>query len=213
MAISIAWLARLGTALVALVLAHNVVFLATYGGRYGEALVQTGHDAAWTTAFAVVLGLGLTLLMLGMWQLRRLARVARSIGVGAGPRDPGLGAFAAHLGRLWLGLTASTVALFVAQENVEHIALRDPLPGLGVLFRNGSPVAVTVIVAVGLGVALVGALYRWRRDVLIARIAASRGRWRLPRAKPRRSQEADRRPQLALGGSIAGRAPPAGSRP
>jgi len=110
-------------------------------------------------------------------------------------------------------LTASTVVLFVAQENLERIALGDPLPGMGVLARNGSPVAMTVIAAVALGVALVGALFRWRRDILIARIAAGRGRWRLQRAEPRRSQDADRRPQLALGGSIAGRAPPAESRP
>ncbi len=213
MATSTAWLARLATALVALVLAHNVVFLAAYGRRYEEALVQTGHGAAWTTAFTVVPCLGLALLALGAWQLRRLSRQARSLVIGAALRDPGLGAFAAHLGRLWLGLTASTVALFVAQENLEHVALGDPLPGIGVLARNGSPVAMTVIAAVALGVALVGALYRWRRDVLIARIAASRGRWRLQRAEPRRSQEADRRPQRALGGSIAGRAPPAGSRP
>jgi hypothetical protein len=213
MATSTAWLARLATALVALVLAHNVVFLATYGRRYGEALARTGHDAAWTTAFAIALCLGLALLALGTWQLRRLSRQARSVAAGAGPRDPGLGDFAAHLGRLFLGLTASTIALFVAQENLEHVALGDPLPGVEVLVRNGSPVAIVVIAAVALGVAIVGALFRWRRDVLIARIAASRGRWRLGRAEPRRSQEVDRRPQLALGGSIAGRAPPAEGRP
>jgi hypothetical protein len=212
MGTSSARLARLATALVALVLAHNVVFLATYGRRYGEALLQSGHDATWTTAAAIVLGLGVALLSLGIWQLRRLSGQARSLGAVSGLPDPGLGAFAAHLGRLWLGLTGSTLVLFVAQENVEHLALGDPLPGIGVLARNGSPVAVTVIAAVALGVALVGALYRWRRDVLIARIAAGRGRWRLQRAQPHRSQDTDRRPQPALGGGISGRAPPAASR-
>jgi hypothetical protein len=212
MAISTARLARLATALVTLVLAHNVVFLATYGRRYGEALVQSGHDAAWTTAVGLVMGLGLALLTLGTWQLRRLSRQARSLGAVDRLLDPGLASFAAHLGRLWLGLTASTIVLFVTQENVEHLALGDPLPGIGVLARNGSPVALTVIAAVALGVALVGALFRWRRDVLIARIAAARGRWRLQRAQPRRSQAGDRRPQPALGGSISGRAPPAASR-
>src|SRR6266508_3051607 len=114
MATSTAWLARLATALVALVLAHNVVFLAAYGRRYEEALVQTGHDAAWTTAFAIALCLALALVSLGTWQLRRLSRQAHSTEFRAGVRDPGLGSFASHLGRLWLVLTASTVVLFVA---------------------------------------------------------------------------------------------------
>jgi len=97
MATSTTWLARLATALVALVLAHNVVFLATYGRRYGEALVQTGHDAAWTTAFAIALCLALALVSLGTWQLRRLSRQAHSTEFRAGVRDPGLGSFASHL--------------------------------------------------------------------------------------------------------------------
>ena len=207
-----AWLTGAGMALVALVLAHNLVFLATYGPRYGQALVDSGHDAAWTTAFISALGLGLVLLVAGTWQLRRLSRQARSVGAAAGPRDPGASAFAAHLGRLWLGLVPGTALLFVLQENVEHLAVGDGLPGLGVLARGGSPLALTVIGTVTFGVALVGALYRWRRDTLVARISTGHGPWRRPSVKPRRPRGTDRRAPLALGGSVAGRAPPLGSR-
>jgi len=207
-----AWLTGAGMALVALVLAHNLVFLATYGPQYGRALVETGHDAAWTTAFLIALGLGLALLVAGTWQLRRLSRQARSIGAAAGPRDPGPSAFGAHLGRLWLGLLPATTLLFVLQENVEHLAMGDGLPGLGVLVRGGSPLALTVIGAVTLGVALVGALYRWRRDTLVARISTGHTPWRRPTVKPQRPRGTDRRAPLALGGSVAGRAPPLGSR-
>jgi hypothetical protein len=206
------WLTGAGMALVALVLAHNLVFLATYGPRYGRALLETGHDAAWTTAFIVALGLGLALLVAGTWQLRRLSRQARSIGAAAGPRDPGLSAFLAHLGSLWLGLVPATALLFVLQENVEHLAVGAGLPGLGVLARGGSPLALAVIGAVSFGVALVGALYRWRRDMLVARITSGHGPWRRPTVKPRRPRGIDRRAPLALGGSVAGRAPPLGSR-
>jgi hypothetical protein len=212
MARSIAWLTHAGLALVALVLAHNLVFLATYGPHYGEALVRTGHDDAWATAFAVGLCLGLALLVAGLWQLRRLAFLARSEGTGAGSPDPGPGAFAAHLGRLWLGLAPGTALLFVVQENVEHLAAGNELPGLGVLAHHGTPFAATVIGAVTLGVALVCALYRWRRDILVARITGSRGPWRHAAAVLPRPPLVVRVASLALRGSIAGRAPPLGSR-
>jgi hypothetical protein len=212
MARLMAWLTRAGLALVALVLAHNVVFLATYGPHYGEALVRTGHDDAWTTAFAVGLGIGLAILIAGIWQLRRLALLARVDGIGAGSPDPGLGAFARHFGRLWLGLAPATAVLFVVQENVELLAARDELPGLGVLAHHGTPLAATVIGAVTMGVALVCALYRWRRDILVARVAAGAGRWHRAAAELPRPPRADRGASLALRGSIAGRAPPMGSR-
>ena len=53
-----------GMAAVAFVLAHNLVFLASYGAGYQDALTRTGHDDAWTTAVLAVLGLGVLLLRL-----------------------------------------------------------------------------------------------------------------------------------------------------
>ena len=81
------WLARLGSvgmALVALVLAHNLVYLVAYGTAYEDALQQTGHDAGWTIAVVVILGLAVGLLLaaalpdrppLGGGPLARRARV------------------------------------------------------------------------------------------------------------------------------------------
>src|SRR5438128_457305 len=70
------WLAHIGTALTALVLAHNLAFLATYGPAYRLALARSGHDAAWTAAVAIVLSVALGLLAAATLQLRRLARLA-----------------------------------------------------------------------------------------------------------------------------------------
>ena len=42
--------------LVALALAHELVFLARYGSRFGEALVHSGHGEAWTAAVLTSIG-------------------------------------------------------------------------------------------------------------------------------------------------------------
>ena len=38
--------------LAVLVLAHDLVYLARYGSRYGEALIHSGHGDAWRAAAA-----------------------------------------------------------------------------------------------------------------------------------------------------------------
>ena len=51
MAARIGWLAALaGLQLVALVLAHDLTFLARYGSRFGEALAHAGHGETWSAA-------------------------------------------------------------------------------------------------------------------------------------------------------------------
>jgi hypothetical protein len=161
-----------GSALVTLVLAHSLVFLVRYGSAYGEALAHSGHDVAWAIAVASAIGLGLGLAIVGVLQLGRLAREARAAGL-SGPSAPGSG-----LVRRWLvtsaGLIATTAVLLTIQENIERTGAGLPTPGIGLLVSAEYPWAGIVIAASGLAVGFVIALFRWRRDVLIARIRANR---------------------------------------
>ena len=167
-----------GMVAVALVLTHNLVFLAAYGTGYADALARTGHDASWRIAILGVLALGAVLLMAAAWRLHALGVLARAAEVGPQCAPLGYRDLACHLLPLWLRLTLITTALLVLQENIERLGVGGPIPGLGVLVSGDYPNAGAIIAVVALGVALVGALFRWRRDVLVARIAAATFRWR-----------------------------------
>ena len=202
-----------GMAAVAFVLAHNLVFLAGYGTAYEDALTRTGHTDAWNNAVLAVLGLGVLLLVSATWRLHRLGLLAR--GSARLAHEPaGIGGFAGQLGRLWLRLTLVTTVWFVIQENLEHRSAGEPLPGLSVLGSSDYPNALLILAAVALGVAAVGALFRWRRDVLVARIAAARQRWRRASGPTLRVslEWVIRLPGSFLGRRLAVRAPPATSR-
>jgi hypothetical protein len=163
--------------LVTLVFAHNLVFLLAYGSGYDEALAHTGHDEVWGTAVAVVLATAMGLLSLGTWRLYRLGIVARALGASEGGLLPGPTAFGGQVVGLWIRLAAATTVLFVAQENLEHQLVGERPPGLFVLDSPEYPDAALVLAAVALAVAFVVALFRWRRDALVARINAVRPPW------------------------------------
>jgi hypothetical protein len=196
--------------LVALVIAHSAVFLLAYGSGYDEALAHSGHDGAWGTAVAVVLAAAIGLLGLGAWRLHRLGVVAR--GLAARKRDlrPGPGGFARRLAWLWSSLAGSTTLLFVLQENLEHQHAGQALPGLGVLGSADYPHAALVIAAITLAVAFVVVLFRWRRDVLVARITEARATWQdAPRIARRRAPLwIEHRHASIVVHQVSGRAPP-----
>ena len=196
--------------LVALVVAHDLVFLLTYGAGYDEALAQSGHDGSWATAVAVVLAAGIGLFGLATWQLYRLGVVARSIDPAAVRRSSSASGLAWRLLGLWWRLYATTTFLFVIQENVEHQRIGEALPGLSVLGSGEYSDAAFVIAIVTLAVAAVGALFRWRRDLLVARIASARqAEYRLiERVLPRPAATRDGRPESFVGRGLAVRAPP-----
>jgi hypothetical protein len=101
--------------------------------------------------------------------------------------------------------------MFVVQENIEHLGAGHEPPGIEVLASSEYPAAPLVIAAVALAVAFVGALVRWRRAELVARIAAAIRRLRRPIARSiRRTRlDAGRGPESILGRRLAVRAPPA----
>jgi len=164
----------LGTTLVALVLAHSLVFLVRYGSAYGEALAHAGHDLAWTIAVVSSGVLGAGLALAGLFQLYRLGAGGSMPGPSVGrPDDPG-----PSLTSRWLTtsvrLAATTAILLTIQENVERAGVGLPTPGIGLLLSADYPWAVVIVAAVGLAIGLVVALYGWRRDVLVARLRAAR---------------------------------------
>ena len=215
-------LGAVGSALVALVLAHSLVFLIRYGSAYGEALAHNGHDAAWTIAVVSAAVLGAGLAAAALFQLLRLNRaasetwpLARTIRP-AQPRRPGRpGRPAASLGRwvhTWLTMSGRlavvTGALLTVQENLERAGAGLPLPGLGLLLSQDYPLALPIVVGVGLAVGLVVALFRWRRDSLLARLRPPSRSQPRAAAVPRPNVLHHRPAESVLGWARGLRAPP-----
>jgi len=211
-------IARLATAavlqLAALVLAHELVFLARYGSRFGEALAHSGHGEAWTAAVitsavlvaGVVAVAAVRLVRLGI----RMRRIAGTIQASR-PSTLERGAFIRAWLRLAPRMVALTLLLLTVQENVEHVAAGLGIPGPGVLFSQDYVGGAWITIAVALLVSLAAALFEWRHRVLLARLRAARAA--LPRSSavaPTRPRVVERRPvESLLGRRSALRAPPA----
>ena len=200
--------------LVALVLSHELVFLARYGSRYNEALVHAGHGETWSAAVATTLVLAASLAAVGALRLMRLGLLVRR----QGPAPARTEAIEARpLLRAWLRvaprIAVSGVVLLTLQENIERAAIGQPMPGLGILLTPEFAGGLWITVAVGLTVGLVAALFGWRRQVLLAKLRATRPS--IPRgatARPRHTGIAVLPPvQSILGRRSALRAPPFGS--
>jgi hypothetical protein len=196
----------------ALVLAHELVYLARYGSRFGEALVHSGHGEAWRAAVIGSILLGAGLLGLGLARLHRLGVLARGAGAAARqrtgdlPRRTLLRAFL----RLAPRVALLQLVLLSVQENIEHGVIGQAMPGPGILFSPEYAGGAWIALAVSLVVSFVAALFAWRRDVLLARMRAARA------ALPRASSNAPSRPgvlvrhpiESVLGRRSALRAPP-----
>jgi hypothetical protein len=199
---------------VALVLAHELVFLARYGSRFGEALVHSGHGEAWTAAVYTSLALAVGLGLAGAFRLARLGLLMRARGSVRLELGAARSLDVRSLLRAWLRLAPKmalfSVVLLSIQENVEHWSIGQAVPGPGILLSDEYPDALWITIAVALAVSLVAALFEWRRRVLLAQLRAARGR--LPRA----SESAPTRPGISvrppveslLGRQSALRAPP-----
>ncbi len=196
--------------LICLILGHQLVYLATYGVRTGAELALTGHDLQWSAAVATVAVLAVGLLAFAVRELLRLSREARpASGVMVDPRIAGAWHLLRDLLALWLPTLLFTLVLFVLVENGERLAAGLPAPGLNVLGAAGYHDSLLIFEIVAAFVTLVAALYRWRREVLVARIAALRRRWPRhgPTAIARRLDDRPRQP-AALTLRPPGRAPP-----
>jgi hypothetical protein len=199
------------TTLTALVLAHNLVFLAGYGEEFGDVMARTGHDHGWTVTVVVSLLLGLALLAGAIWRLHQLRRVAQSVGATHAPIEPDRSAFLRRWLRRGIALSLAVAALFVLQENVELARVGQHQQGIGVLASAAYPNAVLIIAAVAMAVSFVTVLLGWKIDLVLARIRAVQS--------PPRARSAPAlgpvgwvaaRPSSILGNRLASRAPPMG---
>lgn len=165
---------------VALVLAHDLVFLARYGSRYNEALVHSGHGEAWSSAVGTILAIAAALVVAGVLRLAYLGILA-----GRAIRPPtrrgdalGTSLELAGLARLWLRIGPRTaivgVVLLTIQENLERSSLGGLIAGPGILLSPEYPFGLWITLGVGLLVGFVAALFEWRRRVLVARLRAAR---------------------------------------
>jgi hypothetical protein len=198
-------------AAVTFVLAHDIAFLLTYGSSWQALLARTGHGNAWNETVLVVVGVAMALAVAGLARLAWLARMARRLdgGRSAAPRAGG-SALVQGLRRAWLAIFPISLVVFVVVENVERVSAGLPAPGLDVMGSLGFA-GIAVLFGIVAGVAaLIDALYRWRRAVLIARIEAARRRPARAAAVGARPDVpwVERRHAAIAGHRIAGRAPP-----
>lgn len=197
--------------LVALVLAHQLVYLARYGSVYGEALVHSGHGEAWGAAVTTSLVLGAALAALAAFRLGFLGLLIRRRGGNEAPNigelrpRPLLGAYL----RIAPRLVALSVVLLTIQENVEHALNGQGTPGPGILLTPEYAGGLWITIAVGLAVAFVAALFQWRHRVLLERLRATRPRLRRTVVAPAPRPAILERPiESLLGRRSALRAPP-----
>jgi hypothetical protein len=195
-----------GLQLVALVLAHELVFLARYGSLYGEALVHSGHGETWHAAVTTSFALGLALAAAATLRLVRLGILARRTRAVAGP---GAGSLLQGWLRIAPRIALLAVVLLTLQENVERGALAggafDPWLLLSAQYAGG----IWIAIAVGLGVGFVAALHAWRERVLLAWLRATRPAVPRRGASSRRAVDIIDRPDTSLlGRRSALRAPP-----
>jgi hypothetical protein len=195
--------------LAALVLAHNVIFLAGYRAHFEAAMTGLGHDHGWTIAALVSMALAGSLLVVGSLRLLQLRRSARDAGARRLLTEPDRRAFVWRWLVWWVALTLATAVLFVLEENLEVARVHRTVPGIGVLASAAYPSAVAIIAVVALVVSLVAAILGWHAAVLIARIEAVRSTVQgdtlpaFPAIEP-----IDRHAGSILGRRHAGRAPP-----
>lgn len=170
----------------ALAASHQLIYLLAHGtgAEYARAMREGGHDRYWTSFVLTVAMVTVVLGVVAVRQLRRLQRQTSLVRAGQlNVDDRGVGLFARLVAGLWMPVSAGTFVAFVTQENLEMMGAGRLLPGLHVVSGEHA-IAVPAIALMSFLVALVGALVRWGRHVLLARLHLSSGliRRRAPRA-------------------------------
>jgi hypothetical protein len=194
--------------LVSLVLSHDLVFLTRYGSAYGEALAHAGHGPAWTDAVLGSIGLGAALLVAGLGGLIRLRAHARRLGARPTHAEPGWRAFIRSWATSALRLVVATSLLLTIQENLERVGAGISGPNIRLLVSADYPYALPIVSVIAIAVAFVAALVGWRRAILVSRIRGVRRRPTRVPAAPRPYGRLERRPNAAVAGITAMRAPP-----
>jgi hypothetical protein len=194
--------------LAVLVPAHDLVFLAAFGGHvHAHALEATGHGAYWLAIWIAML---LAVVATAVVVLHRSQRLRRELGRLGGihvsaPRPARL---AAAIARLWVALFATAIVAFVIQENLEHYGLHAHLPGLDVLFVGEYQWTIPVFAALALAAAIAGSLSVERLAALVRAVRTAARPARPARRTPRPPRRAERPARARRAIPDLGRAPP-----
>lgn len=149
---------------------HEFTYLLANGlSGYDAAMAEAGHERYWLTFVLVIGSVGFALTVVSARQLIRLRRRAARLSDPANA-EPGL--FRGLVAHLWPRTALGAAAIYFIQENLEWATAGNTAPGLGV-FTGEQLIALPVILAVGLGIALIGALVLWRRQVLLRRLRSA----------------------------------------
>jgi hypothetical protein len=166
---------------VGVLLAHDATYAA--GAALGSTDTQfaiVGHRYWATFGVLVLLAAGVSA-GAGVAALASLSRSLRGLPQ-AGGAQPGQHDGAEML-RLWPRLLLAVTLAYTLQENVEHLAGGEALPGLWVLSAPAYPMAIPALVAVTGLLAAVGAWFRRREATLVRRLRAARLALALGRAR------------------------------
>jgi hypothetical protein len=161
-------------ALVTFAIAHQVALLLAYPVGGVDLAVAGGHGIRWLLTLVSILGIGAVVAVAGLWRLWAIRRLVASDGrVRGHVRISATTSLTADFLRIVRVAIPLALAIFVVNENLERVWAGLPADGLAVLGTAGA--AIPALFALfGVFASLVAALYRWRRDILEARLAAAR---------------------------------------
>lgn len=201
-------------ALLACLVAHEATYELLYPapGAYRSAMAAMGHDGIYWlgltlgVAFATVALVGVAVV-----QLRRLRREAATTPALDAGEASGIGGYLRLVAGTWARLALMAAAIYTVQENLEAIAVGAPFQGLDVILGQGL-LPLLVVLTATLLMSLVVGLVRWRRRILLGRLAAAPRSWSREAAwrRPERVLPHAARPRV---GAWASRAPPRAATP
>jgi hypothetical protein len=193
--------------------AHETTYQLLYPGRaYRAAMTLTGHDGYWLGLTIGLLVATVGLVAVAAVQLHRLHREASSTPALAADEAAGPAGYLRLVGGTWLRLAALAVLMFTSQENLEALGAGMPVRGLDVILGHGF-LPLLMIAATTALMALVIALVRWRRRVLVGRRATAAPTWSRDAARRRRPATVLPAPARLLAGAWVSRAPPGITHP
>lgn len=195
-------------ALLACLVAHEATYQLLYPapGAYRSAMAVMGHDGYWLGLTSGVALATVALVAVVAVQLRRLRHEAATTPALDAREASGPGAYLRLVAGTWARLALMAAAIYTVQENLEALAAGLAFQGLDVILGQGL-LPLLVVLAATLLMSLAVALVRWRRRVLLGRLAAATRPWHheVPR---RRAERTLPRPARHPGGVWASRAPP-----
>lgn len=195
-------------ALLACLVAHEATYQLLYPapGAYRSAMTVMGHDGYWLSLTLGVALATVALVAVVAVQLRRLRQEAATTPALDAGEASGPVAYLRLVAGTWARLALMAAATYTVQENLEAMAAGLPFQGLDVILGQGL-VPLLLVLAATFVMSLAVALVRWRRRLLLGRLAAGARPW----ARSIRQRRSDRtlpRPTRRPEGAWASRAPP-----